>query len=34
MNKLQRNAGFMNEWHQKGYDDWKVNMTTKKEREN
>ena len=33
INKLHRNAGFMEEWHQKGVDDWKVNMTKKKDRE-
>jgi hypothetical protein len=33
INKLQRNAGFMEEWLQKGVDEWKVNMTKKKERE-
>lgn len=25
INKLQRNAGFMEEWHQKGVEDWKKN---------
>lgn len=33
INKLQRNAGFMEEWLQKGVEDWKQNMTFKKERE-
>lgn len=33
INKLQRNAGFMEEWLQKGVEDWKQNMTYKKERE-
>lgn len=33
INKLQRNAGFMEEWQQKGAGDWKVNQTIKKERE-
>jgi len=33
INKLQRNAGFMEEWHQKGVDNWKKNMTIKKDRE-
>lgn len=33
INKLQRNAGFMEEWLQKGVDDWKTNMTKKRERE-
>lgn len=26
INKLQRNAGFMEEWHQKGVEDWKKNQ--------
>lgn len=33
INKLQRNAGFMEEWLQKGVEDWKQNMAHKKERE-
>lgn len=33
LNKLQRNAGFMEEWHQKGVENWKKNMTVKRERE-
>lgn len=33
INKLQRNAGFMEEWLAKGVDDWKQNMTIKRERE-
>ena len=33
INKLQRNAGFMEEWQQKGIEDWKQNMAYKKERE-
>ena len=33
INKLQRNAGFMEEWHQKGVDDWKKNQKRKKDRE-
>ena len=33
INKLQRNAGFMEEWLQKGVEDWKQNMSYKKERE-
>ena len=33
INKLQRNAGFMEEWMQKGAEDWKENMTKKRERE-
>lgn len=33
INKLQRNAGFMEEWLQKGVEDWKKNQTIKKERE-
>lgn len=33
INKLQRNAGFMEEWLQKGVEDWKQNMAYKKERE-
>ena len=33
INKLQRNAGFMEEWLQKGVEDWKHNMAHKKERE-
>jgi hypothetical protein len=30
---LQRNAGFMEEWQQKGVEDWKQNQKKKKERE-
>ena len=33
INKLQRNAGFMEEWLEKGVEDWKKNMNLKKERE-
>ena len=33
INKLQRNAGFMEEWLSKGVEDWKANMTVKRERE-
>lgn len=33
INKLQRNAGFMEEWLAKGVEDWKVNMNVKRERE-
>jgi len=33
INKLQRNAGFMEEWTQKGIDDWKNNIDKKRERE-
>lgn len=33
INKLQRNAGFMEEWQQKGVEDWKKNQKKKKERE-
>ena len=33
INKLQRNAGFMEEWHQKGVEDWKTNQKRKKDRE-
>lgn len=33
INKLQRNAGFMEEWQQKGVEDWKKNQTIKKDRE-
>jgi len=33
LNKLQRNAGFMEEWHQKSVENWKKNMTVKRERE-
>ena len=33
MDKLQRNAGFMEEWLRKGIEDWKKNMMIKKERE-
>ena len=31
MDKLQRNAGFMEEWLRKGIEDWKKNMMIKKE---
>lgn len=33
IDKLQRNAGFMEEWLKKGIDDWKKNMMIKRERE-
>ena len=33
INKLQRNAGFMEQWLQKGVEDWKVNQMRKKDRE-
>ena len=33
INKLQRNAGFMEEWQQKGVEDWKKNQQIKKDRE-
>ena len=33
INKLQRNAGFMEEWQQKGVEDWKKNQSIKKDRE-
>lgn len=33
INKLQRNAGFMEEWLQKGVEDWKKNQSIKKDRE-
>jgi len=33
INKLQRNAGFMEEWHQKGVDDWKKNQKRQRDRE-
>lgn len=33
IDKLQRNAGFMEEWLRKGIEDWKRNQTIKKERE-
>ena len=33
INKLQRNAGFMEDWEQKGVLDWKKNMEAKKKRE-
>lgn len=33
INKLQRNAGFMEEWLAKGVEDWKTNMNVKKDRE-
>jgi len=33
INKLQRNAGFMEEWLAKGVEDWKTNMSIKRERE-
>jgi len=33
INKLQRNAGFMEEWHQKGVEDWKKNQKRQRDRE-
>lgn len=33
IDKLQRNAGFMEEWLRKGIEDWKKNQTSKKDRE-
>lgn len=33
LNKLQRNAGFMDEWLEKGLNDWRANMLKKKKRE-
>ena len=33
IDKLQRNAGFMEEWLRKGIEDWKKNQTMKKDRE-
>lgn len=33
INKIQRNAGFMEDWEQKGVQEWKKNMETKKKRE-
>ncbi|CDW76374.1 sperm flagellar protein 2 [Stylonychia lemnae] len=33
INKIQRNAGFMEEWQQKGVEDWKKNQSIKKDRE-
>lgn len=33
INKVVRNAGFMEEWMQKGVEDWKKNQTIKKDRE-
>ncbi|CAI2385760.1 unnamed protein product [Moneuplotes crassus] len=33
IDKLQRNAGFMEEWLRKGIEDWKKNQNVKKERE-
>ncbi len=33
LNKVARNAGFMEEWLQKGVQDWQKNQTLKKERE-
>lgn len=33
INKLQRNAGFMEEWLAKGVEDWKTNMNVKRDRE-
>jgi CH-like domain in sperm protein len=33
INKLQRNAGFMEDWEQKGVQEWKKNMEIKKKRE-
>ncbi|OMJ83099.1 hypothetical protein SteCoe_16018 [Stentor coeruleus] len=34
INKIQRNAGFMEDWEQKGVQEWKKNIETKKKREN
>ena len=34
LNKLQRNAGFMDEWLEKGLKEWRVNILKKKKREN
>lgn len=31
IDRLQRNAGFMEEWLRKGIEDWKKNMMIKKE---
>ena len=33
INKIQRNAGFMEDWEQKGVQEWKKNMEIKKKRE-
>ena len=33
INKLQRSLGFMEDWEQKGIQDWKANMERKKKRE-
>lgn len=33
INKVARNAGFMEEWLQKGVQDWQKNQTLKKTRE-
>jgi len=33
INKVQRNAGFMEEWLQKGVQDWSKNQQIKKDRE-
>lgn len=33
INKVARNAGFMEEWLQKGVQDWQTNQTIKKDRE-
>ena len=33
IDKLQRNAGFMEEWLRKGIEDWKKNQTIRKDRE-
>ncbi len=33
LNKLQRNAGFMDEWLEKGLKEWRTNMLKKKTRE-
>jgi len=33
LNKLQRNAGFMDEWLEKGLNDWRANMLKTKKRE-
>ncbi len=33
LNKLQRNAGFMDEWLEKGLKEWRINILKKKQRE-
>lgn len=33
INKLQRNVGFMEDWEQKGVQDWKKNIESKQQRE-